>query len=266
MKNALIIRHAAPETLGANFTSILEREGFRLCCLDIFDLAPDYGPFPMPDLGQVDLIVTLGGPLSANDEVPALAQEQELMRAAFRREIPVLAVCLGAQLLCRALGGHVWPTGGYQFGLRKISVTAAGDLDPVFGKIKVPLVPTLHGECFSIPRGGTCLAEGHILLRNGGYRRINMAYRVGNCYAFQFEPQLTYEELIIWNRELYDDYLLMGDHFDPAEEAARNLREFARYAPVHEAQMGEMLRAFLDNAGLLSPVPSPSTAKEKPPA
>lgn len=252
MKNALIIRHSAPETLGANLTSILAKEGFRLTPLNLFDLAPEYPRFPQPDLGRTDLIVALGGPLSANDDFPALEQERELLNEACRNGIPVFAVCLGAQLLCRALGGQVQPTGGYQFGLRKISVTAAGDADPVFGKVRVPLVPTLHGECFSIPDGATGLAEGQILLRDGSYQKINMAFRVGNCYAFQFEPQLTWDELVVWNRELYDDYLLMGDNFDPAEEAARNLREFAKFAPVHETQMGNMFRAFLLNAGLSS--------------
>ncbi len=261
MKNALIIRHAAPETLGANFTSILQEEDFSLDALEVFALAPTYDPFPEPDLSRTDLIVALGGPISANDDFPALLQERELFIEARRLGIPVFAVCLGAQLLCRALGGQVQPTGGYQFGLRRISVTRAGDEDQVFGKIRVPLVPTLHGECFSIPEGAAALAEGHILLRDGGYRRINMAFRSGNCYAFQFEPQLTFDELVVWNRELYDDYLLMGNNFDPVEEAARNLREFARFAPVHEAQMGAMLRAFLLNAGLSAPSPPAGVRK-----
>ena len=250
MKRALIIRHAASETLGANFSAVLGASGFELEALDIFGLAPEYGPFPAPDLGGLNLIVAIGGPLSANDEFPALTQEMALLREAHEGGIPVFGVCLGAQLLCRALGGKVEPTGGYQFGLRKLSVTEAGDLDPVFGKIRVPLVPTLHGECFSVPPGGVALAEGDILLRDGGFRRITMAYRVGRSYGFQFEPQLTCEELEVWNRELYGDYLLMGDRFDPQEEAARNLREFAGFAPVHETQMAELLRAFLSNAGL----------------
>ena len=88
-----------------------------------------------------------------------------------------------------------------------------------------------------------------------------MAFRAGNCYAFQFEPQLTYDELVVWNRELAGDYLLMGDNFDPAEEAARNLREFAGYAPLYEAQMGDLLRAFLLNAGLSQPSPQGGAGK-----
>ena len=142
------------------------------------------------------------------------------------------------------------PTGGYQFGLRTTMITAEGDADPVFSKITVPLVPTLHGDCFSIPPGAVKLAEGFMLRRDGKYRRINMAFRYNNSYAFQFEPQLTLDELIVWNRELGGDYKLMGSQFDPDEEAARNLREFAKFDHSHQQQMREMLLAFLDNAGL----------------
>lgn len=253
MKRALIIRHAAPETLGANYSEALRQAGFDLVPADLFALAPNYASFPAPPLAQVSLVVALGGPLSANDDYPALKAEMDYMKTATAQEIPVFAVCLGAQLLSRALGGRVEPTGGYQFGLRKISVTQAGDADPVFGKLRVPLVPTLHGECFSIPPQGVSLAEGYILLRDGNYRRIDMAFRQGSSYGFQFEPQLTFDELKVWNSELAGDYLLMGDRFDPQEEAARNVREFAKFAPTHEAQMRNLLLAFLANAGLNSP-------------
>ena len=262
MKRALIIRHAAPETLGGNFTSLLESLGFALEPLNVFESAPGYADFPTPEPEKVDLVISLGGPLSANDDFPALRREMTLLKEAADRGIPVFAVCLGAQLLAKALGGQVEPTGGYQFGLRRLSVTVAGDTDPVFGHVAVPLVPTLHGECFSIPPGAVKLAEGYMLCRDGAYRKINMAYRYGASYGFQFEPQLTREELGVWNRELFDDYRLMGERFDPEEEAERNLREFTKFAPVHEAQMRNLLQAFLVNAGLLQGdgiVPSPST-------
>jgi GMP synthase-like glutamine amidotransferase len=250
MKRALIIRHAAPESLAANYRQVLEKQGFKLEALNVFESAPAYGRFSPPDPAEISLIVVLGGPLSANDDYPALQHERAYLKKAMDQGIPVLGVCLGAQLMARSLGGAVQPTGGYQFGLRRISVTAEGDGDPVFGKIAVPLVPTLHGDCFTIPPGAVKLAEGFMLCRDGSYRRINMAFRHGTSYGFQFEPQLTLEELRVWDRELGDDCKLMGDRFDPGEEAARNLREFARFAPFHEAQMREMLLAFLRNAGL----------------
>ncbi len=250
MKRALIIRHAAPETLVRNFTETLEAQGFELEFVNVFESAPRYTLFEPPELAEVSLILALGGPMSANDEHPALQKERAYLKRAIELGKPVFGVCLGAQIMARALGGVVEPTGGYQFGLRKLCVTAEGDADPVFGKLAIPLVPTLHGECFSILPGAVKLAEGFMLRRDGTYGRINMAFRYGYSYGFQFEPQLTLEELEVWNRALADDYKLMGNAFDPDEEAARNLREFAKYAPYYEAQMREMLLAFLRNAGL----------------
>ena len=250
MKRALIVRHHPKETLGDNFRSILLARGFELTPLDVFKSAPAYDRFNPPDLDSVSVVMAFGGPMSANDRYPAFQREQEYFRRAMDRDLPVFGVCLGAQMMSKALDGTVVPTGGYQFGLRKIQVHAMGDLDPVFGKIKVPLVPTLHGECFTVPVGAIPLASGHVLLRDGNFREINMAFRFGNSYGFQFEPQLTLDEWKIWNMEFAEDYHLMGEHFDPQEESARNLREFAKFAPTHEAQMGELLAAFLENAGL----------------
>ena len=153
MKRALIIRHAEPETLAANFTGVLEQYGFQLEPLNIFESCPAFDRFAPPPLEQVDLVVALGGPMSANDDYPAIHHEREYLRRAMALGKPVLGICLGAQIMAAALGGMVEPSGGYQFGLRKLCVTAAGDADPVFGKLTIPLVPTLHGECFSIPQG-----------------------------------------------------------------------------------------------------------------
>ena len=250
MKQALIIRHHEAETMGANFRAILEGRGFEIVACNIFESAPRYDRFEAPPLDEVDLIMAFGGPMSVNDDLPALHREREYLAEAMAEGKPVFGVCLGAQMMSTALGGAVEPSGGYQFGLRKIHVTAEGDADPVFGAITIPVVPTLHGECFTIPDGATRLAEGDILLRDGRYRRISMAFRYGPSYAFQFEPQLTLEELKVWDRVFSGDYELMGSAFRPEEESARNLREFAKFAPEHQRQMTALLESFLANAGL----------------
>ncbi len=254
-KRAVVIQHHPVETLGGNFTGILRQADFDLHQVRVCDSAPNYAEFDAPDISGVDLVVALGGPMSANDNFPALIQEMAYLRAAAtgdvgnREPTPVIGICLGAQLLSRALGGAVAPTGGYQFGLRKIDITQAGRTDPAFGEINIPLVPTLHGEQFTVPPGGILLAEGTMLRRDGGYVRFPMAFRYGPSYGFQFEPQLTLDELRVWNRELASDYELMGERFNPEQEAARNLREFTAFAPYHEAQMGRMLLALLAQAG-----------------
>ena len=249
-KLALIIRHAEPERLAGNYTAALVARGFELRPLDVFEGAPELEEFDPPALEEVDLIIALGGPQSANDSYPALRSERRYFADAMSSGVPVFGVCLGAQLMARALGGEVSPTGGYEFGLRKMWVTEEGSRDPVFSKLRVPLVPTLHGECFSVPPGAVELAFGYMLCRDGTFRRQSLAFRSGTSYGFQFEPQLTLDELRVWNRELGDDYAKMGPQFDPAFEAEANLREFAGYAPIYEAQSREMLAAFCENAGL----------------
>ena len=245
MKTAVAIQHHRYETLGGNFGSILGELGYEIETAPVFEGEPEFGEFDAPGLDGVDLIIALGGPMSANDGYAALRAEMEYLRAAADMGKRVLGICLGAQLLARALGGTVEPTGGYQFGLRKLWVSEEGHADPAFSKIVIPLVPTLHGECFSIPSGAVGLAEGFMLRRDGGYRRITMAFRYRNAYGVQFEPQLTLEELRVWNRELAGDYELMGPEFDPEVESRRNLREFAGFAPAHERQMGAFLRAVI---------------------
>ena len=249
-KLALIIRHAAPETLAGNYTSALQERGFELHPLNIFESAPTFDKFDAPPIEEVDLIIAIGGPQSANDSDPALHAERQFLGDAMVSGKPVFGVCLGAQIMAKALGGAVAPTGGYEFGLRKIWVTEEGNRDLVFSKLRVPLVPTLHGECFTVPPGATELAYGYMLCKDGTFKRQSMAFRHGNSYAFQFEPQLTLDELKVWNRDLADDYKLMGPPFDPATEADTHLREFTAYSPIYEAQSREMLVAFLENAGL----------------
>ena len=191
---ALIIQHHPAETLGANFTAILRAAGFTLTTLPVHEGAPNFAAFAAPDLDDVDLIIVLGGPMSANDDYPALRQETAYLRAAVTGDLgrqtptPVIGICLGAQLLSRALGGAVAPTGGYQFGLRKLDITAAGAADPAFGELAIPLAPTLHGEQFTVPAGAALLAEGTMLRRDGGYVRISRSHTAPHVAGYLWAP------------------------------------------------------------------------------
>ena len=247
-KQALIIRHNEHETLGESYSSVLVDHGFELHALNVFESASDFNAFDPPPLNEIHLIVALGGAMSANDSYPAIIAETKYFADAMSASVPIFGVCLGAQIMASALGGNVEPTGGYEFGLRKIWITGQGSQDPVFSKLRVPLVPTLHGEHFTVPTSATELGFGYMLCRDGTFRRQSLAFRYRNSYAFQFEPQLTLDELRVWNRELASDYELMGPPFDPKFEADANLREFTAYAPIYEDQSREMLKAFLKNA------------------
>ena len=70
----------------------------------MFESAPGYEQFAAPDLADVSMVLMLGGPFSANDDLPALHQERAYLRKALDEDKPVFGVCLGAQMMATALG------------------------------------------------------------------------------------------------------------------------------------------------------------------
>lgn len=111
-------------------------------------------------MAEVRGAVFMGGPMSVDDTArhPRLAEEIEWLREAVEAELPVLGVCLGSQLLARALGAEVAPGPAKEIGFAPVEVLEAGD--PVIG----PLAPATsvlhwHGEVFDLPPGATALAR-----------------------------------------------------------------------------------------------------------
>ena len=103
MTRALIIRHHEAETMGDGFRGILERRGFEIVPCNIFESACEYDRFDAPPLETVDLIMAFGGPMSVNDDLPALHAERDYLRVALGEGKPVFGVCLGAQMMATAL-------------------------------------------------------------------------------------------------------------------------------------------------------------------
>lgn len=89
----------------------------------------------LPAVDELDVLVVMGGPMGAHDDAayPHLAGERELLAAAVAAGIPVLGVCLGAQLLAAALGGTVSRGPAPEVGLGTVSLTDTGRADPVLG-------------------------------------------------------------------------------------------------------------------------------------
>ena len=101
MKPIAIFRHAAPEGPGYLAEFLDERQiPWQLIAIDAGDAVPS-------DINAFSGLVFMGGPMSANDELPWIAHELALIRDAVARDIPVLGHCLGGQLISKALGGTV---------------------------------------------------------------------------------------------------------------------------------------------------------------
>jgi GMP synthase (glutamine-hydrolysing) len=135
--------------------------------------------------------VVLGGPMSANDDIalPGLRAELDWIPHALASGKPFLGICLGAQLLARALGARVvpHPDGVAEIGYFPVQPTAAGA--PFF--IEPLYVYHWHCEGLELPREAVLLAEGE--------RFPNQAYRYGdNAFGIQFHPEVTFDIMEEW--------------------------------------------------------------------
>lgn len=112
----------------------------------------------LPDIGQVDALIVMGGPMSVNDVVvyPWLLEERAFIRRAIQLGVPVLGICLGAQLLAAVLGGQVFPDPEREIGWFPVRAVEG---DGVFRFPAWMEAFHWHGETFSLPPGAVRLAE-----------------------------------------------------------------------------------------------------------
>jgi GMP synthase (glutamine-hydrolysing) len=145
----------------------------------------------LPAHEEVAGAVVMGGPMNV-DEVerfPALAAEREWLSEAVDLGMPVLGVCLGAQLLARALGAEVRPGAAPEIGFAPVEVTDPDD--PVLGGL-APRAEVLHwhGDAFDLPEGATHLASSE--------RTACQAFRAGNAWGVLFHPEADFALVEAW--------------------------------------------------------------------
>jgi GMP synthase-like glutamine amidotransferase len=144
---------------------------------------PD-GPRPYPPVGEIDGLVILGGPMSVNDEssLPWLAREKAYIREATTRNLRVLGVCLGAQLIAAALGARV-----HRNPVKEIGWYPVRGLRPSPPAFQFPGEFTAfhwHGETFDLPAGAVRLAS------SAGCE--NQAFQIGRrIIGLQFHLETT---------------------------------------------------------------------------
>lgn len=187
-KTALILQHTQEER-GGIFEEILLEQGWELEVLPLFSGSP----LP-PSIKPFGMTLVLGGPMSANDEedYPFLKNEIPFIRRALKIGHPVLGICLGAQLMAKALGASVYRGPHKEIGWYWLSQTPSARSDRIFKQFDPYfLVFQWHGETFDLPTEGVGLA--------GNMAYPNQAFRIGDLtYGLQFHLEMTQPMLETW--------------------------------------------------------------------
>ncbi|MPZ74129.1 MAG: type 1 glutamine amidotransferase [Nitriliruptorales bacterium] len=157
----------------------------------------------VPAVDDVSGLIVLGGEMNADavDGHPWLADVRGLLRDAVAQDVPVLGVCLGAQLLARALDAAVLPGAVREIGFRKVDVLPSGDHDPLLRHFAPSsLVFQFHEDTCEPPDGAELLATNDDC--------AVQAFRAGErAYGVQFHFEVTTAEIRAWCDETPADVL-----------------------------------------------------------
>jgi GMP synthase-like glutamine amidotransferase len=236
-----VLQHISCEPPGL-FGDLLAGRGFGLKTAELDDGDPLP---PEPETG--DVVLVMGGPMGAYEEPahPWLAAEKRWIAGTVAAGVPVLGVCLGAQLLAASLGAPVGPGERPEVGVLPVRLTPAGRADPVLGGLGDSFAALQwHGDTFGIPDGGVLLA--------GSDAYPHQAFRAGAAaYGVQFHVEVTEPMLRDWQHvpayQASATAVLGPDGF-------RLLAgEFAQHQAAMTRSAERLLTGWLAQAGLCAP-------------
>lgn len=180
MVKVLVFQHVPFEILGT-LDPLLRQGGYRVRYVNFGRDAYDE-----PDLDNYNGLIILGGPMNVDmtDEYPHLETEVRLIRSAMDKGMPILGICLGAQLIAKTLGAKVYKNAEREIGWYDVSLTEAGKNDPLMGHLEdTRPIFEWHGDTYDIPDGCVHLARSASC--------PNQAFRYGdNVYGFQFHMEV----------------------------------------------------------------------------
>jgi GMP synthase (glutamine-hydrolysing) len=195
----LVIQNTTIEGIGI-LGDLLKKDGFEIkIVLAKSEEIPDVKP---------DAIIILGAPESANDDLPYLKKELELIRDAVKKNIPVLGICLGSQLIAKAYGARVYKGPKKEIGFYNDVEFDNIEKSKIFSGIKSPaLVFHWHGDTFDLPENAIRLAHSK------DYQ--NQAIKIGSAVGIQFHLEVDEPTIKLWLEKSRDD-LSRVSYIDPA--------------------------------------------------
>ena len=158
------------------------------------------------DIGEINALVVMGGPMAAYDGTgfPTRRSELDLLGQAIDRQVPTLGICLGAQLLAVAAGGAAVPgTAGTEIGWAPVRLAPTNDV--LFAGLAPELtVLHWHGDTVVLPPGAELLASTD--------RYPNQAFRVGPAaWGLQFHVEVTLEAVARLVEQFHGDPAILAE-------------------------------------------------------
>jgi GMP synthase-like glutamine amidotransferase len=182
MSKFLVIQNAKIEGLGV-LGELFRKDGIDFkTVLAKSEEIPDISP---------DAIIILGAPESANDELPYLKKELELILRSVEKNIPVLGICLGSQLIAKAFGARVYQGSKKEIGFYNDIEFDNSGKSRLFSGIKSPAtVFHWHGDTFDLPENAIRLAHSK------DYQ--NQAIKIGSAVGVQFHLEVDEQTIKLW--------------------------------------------------------------------
>ncbi len=179
----IVLQHVACETLGTIAEALTGRG------LQPVYVRPFQGQSVPESIDAAAGLVVMGGPMGVYEahRYPFLTHEMRLIEDALHREVPVLGVCLGSQLLAATLGAAVTKGPGKEIGWHPVSLTDAASDDRLWGGAERTFTAfNWHGDILELPAGAVSLASSSLT--------ANQAFRYGaSAYGFLFHMEVTTE-------------------------------------------------------------------------
>jgi GMP synthase-like glutamine amidotransferase len=227
----LTFRHSPSDDLGL-IGSVLDTRKIRHEYADLYAY-----PDVVPPVESADALIFMGGSMSVNDDLPFIHREIQYIRAATELGKPVLGVCLGAQLIAKALGARVYRNAQKEVGWAPVTFTNSANGDRLFtGFTGSEVIFHWHGETFDLPPGAELLAYSKACR--------NQAFRCGELtYGLQFHLEVTPDTITQWCREdeTCGDVREVSGPIDPYAHAvrAREIAEtiFGRWCSLVEGRI-----------------------------
>lgn len=228
----LVLQHVPHEHPGL-LCEFAQRKGIEMSVVKIWE------KYTIPDISSFDGLLIMGGPMGVNDPIgtfPSRDDEIALIKETLGKNIPILGICLGSQLLAYALGADIHPnlkSGKHtkEIGYYTIDLTEEGKQSPLFSGLSSRIkILEWHGDTFEIPTGAVRLASSE----GCG----NQAFSYGNAFGCVFHLEFTPEMVV---KQIEEDMEWIHKDFEIDEE---KLKEEAKNVA---SEMKLQCQKFFDN-------------------